>query len=80
MGNQASTKESCIPYFDALWFCYSKYIQYNPATTCKHHLWNQRAWMHLIMIPSTPSHSRLIRCLAVIGEPAAQDCMLPWLV
>ena len=25
MGNQASTKESCIPYFDALWYCYSKH-------------------------------------------------------
>ena len=26
MSSQASTKESCIPYFDGLWFCYSKHM------------------------------------------------------
>ena len=26
MSSQASMKESCIPYFDGLWFCYSKHM------------------------------------------------------
>lgn len=29
-GREASQRESCIPHFDALWFCYSASLPYQP--------------------------------------------------
>ncbi|CAL5227549.1 g10540 [Coccomyxa viridis] len=40
MNNQASTRESCIPHFDALWYCYTpgyqlrQYYRYSRISDC----------------------------------------------
>ena len=42
MDSQASSRESCIPHFDALWYCYSKHtqicIQLLPLHAWSHHV------------------------------------------
>ena len=42
-GKEAGGRESCVPHFDALWFCYSE-LSWTLLLSCRRHAW----WMPLL--------------------------------